>query len=1436
MPIKRHTSYAFNCDSKVERLHHEVEQLQNKRVRLQQSVDDATRNGEEIYPNVTKWLTIAEKHIEEAEKLIQGKEEAKKKCFVGFCPNLKTRYQLSKKAYKKASVMGELLQDAQGSDPISFRQPLLPIVEDNKYSRDALPSRMLILHQIMDALKDPNLNIIGVYGMGGIGKTTLAKEVLGQAAEQKLFETVILVAVSQTPELGRIQGEIADFLGLEFHAKEVSGRASQLHQRLKKAKALIILDDVWQKLDLNDVGIPSGEACGGCKILLTSRRKNVLSNEMCTQKEFPLNVLEEEETWRLFELSVTKAKDPELRALATEVAKKCAGLPLLILKVATDLQNKEAYAWKDMLTQLSSLENTEIYAKVHKVIESSYEKLLDEEAKSLFLLCALFGNSNIQIHYLLIYCMGLGLFKRLDSIEGTRNRLLTLFDKLKSESLLLDGDKVGFVKIHDVVRDIALAIASRVQHTFVGTSKIRSTDLRNKDCTRMSLPYCDIPELPRVLECPEAEVFSLFAEDLSLDIPNSFFEGVTKLKVLHFTGVTFMSRLPISLGFLIGLQTLCLQSCRFDNVAIVAELKQLELLSLAYSNIAELPSEIKALTRLKLLDLRGCDNLQVIPANVLSNLSLLEELYMLNSFHAWEVEGNASLVELKNLSHLTTLEIQVEDDKLLPDDWFFSGMRNYKISVGDWRWYWFDHIEYETSRMLKLELKTSIGLIHRIKEFLKGTEVLHLGEVNGIENLLYDSSKMKIDYGQLRILKITECNSLKNLFPFSCDKCLPQLQEVELKSCRNMEAIVGEGNEGEVIEFSQLTSLELISLPNLTGFCKTSGMVSFPNLTSLKVDNCKSLKYVFTTSMVKSLQQLKRIDISICELMEEIILGNKIEEIKEESFNMVVFPKLDFLQLHGLPNLKRFSSGYLIAFPKLRELRMNHCYEFKNFVSKFSDTDDETLFNEMVSFSNLEIIAIGLMKSMRYLWHQQFADDDSFSTLKSLKIEYCSRLSVVFPSNAYRRFQSLESLSLSNCDGIEEIYEYQAGVDFEDTNILQAFALRQVHIEKLPSLKHIFSKDIHEAFRFENLQSFRVRSCPDLKYVFPASIACGLLQLQHLEICRCGVEVIVAKANNEESEGAYTRTSEWANLRYLEVCRCDKLIKFGFKIFKVKQNIPTQDSPHFVEKVIPNVNALSLDHHSLKVIQSEEFPVELLWKLKEVILFSLEEESIPFLFAFLKRIHSLEKLSFSTGSSGEIFSLDDERAIGEEQQYHPTLKHLDLRNVSNLKRIVKRDAQLNPIIRCLVTLRVSWCFDLINIAPSSSSVSFQNLTTLTVEDCNKMTSLVTTSTAKSMMQLMELRVFYCKMMEEIVANDGDCTEHDVIIFKKLKHLELIHLGRLNSFCSGNYIFNFPFLEQVSIEECNQMKIFCGGVLSTPKLHQREIFGNEQRWEGDLMPQ
>ncbi|XP_043814388.1 uncharacterized protein LOC110619224 isoform X2 [Manihot esculenta] len=1089
VPIKRHISYPFTYKSKVEKLHHEAGRLKNRTVKLQQAVEEATRKGEEIYDSVNKWLIDAGKAIEEAEECIQGEEQAKKRCFVGLCPDLKTRYQLSKKAEKKALAIHELASE-DDHNPISFRPPLQQIVAPSVYAREGLNSRELFLEKVMDALLDPDLNMIGVYGLGGVGKTTLAKQVHRKAIEENLFDVVAMIAVNQTPELRRIQSEIADILGLKFDVEEIPGRANRLYERLKKElekekKVFIILDDIWKKLDLNAVGIPFGDGFKGCKILLTSRRQDVLSREMGTQKELKLDVLQDEEARSLFEITVAGAKDSELPPIAAEIAKKCAGLPLLLLTVATDLRNRELYAWNDKLKQLSEFDNEEIYSKVHTILESSYNNLCSNEVKSFFLLCGLLGQSNIEIQSLLKYIMGLSLFKNI-TVEEARNKLHYLIDTLKAQSLLQDGDMYGFVKIHDVVRDTALSITSREQHAFIVTSGKELMKFPNKDCTRISLQYCDIENLPQGWECPKAEALFLFTEVFCLGIPHQFFKGIRNLEVVDFTGIHFVS-LPSSLAFLSNLHTLCLHRCQLDDLAIIGDLKQLRVLSFANSYVVELPKKIEQLTRLKVLDVSNCSKLKMIPANALSKLSELEELYMSNSFVEWEADGNnASLAELEKLSQLTTSEMQILDDKILPKHLFSNGLQSFRILIGD-NWDWDGN--YKTSRTLKLKLKASIHSGYGIKVLLRETEDLCLDEVRGAENLLYDIE----------------------------GDGFPKLKYLRVQNNHVIQHIIDSSKWAACDVFPILISLILENLMKLEKICHgrlTSG--SFNKLEILQVRNCERLTHLFSLSTIKCLLQLQEMEVEACPKMEAIVIDES-----ENSNEVLEFNRLHSLNLRNLPNLKTFHSK-MKAPPKIEE-----------FLSEREIDTHLSLFSKTVSFPNLEdlvLYSVGCEK----IWHDQLSATSS--KLESLFVKDCNELKHLFTVSIVKRLLQLKTLQIYDCSSMEEIILIEEFIKEEDERMNQILfpKLDRLSLHALPKLIRFC---IGYQIEFQSLRDLDIESCDALMCLVPGVPHTGMMEKQD------NIEMNQNQNQNAEIQSLFNGMVGFPNLERLSLFRINELKK-----------------------------------------------------------------------------------------------------------------------------------------------------------------------------------------------------------------------------------------------------------------------------------------------------
>ena len=411
--IIRPLGYLVNYHRNITDLNQRIDSLHLARERLQVPVDEANRQGDEIFPGVQEWQTYAEGIIQKRNDFNEDERKASKSCFY-----LKSRYQLSKQAEKQAAEIVDKIQEAHNfGDRVSYRPPPPPppfISSASFKDYGAFQSRESTFNQIMEALRNEDMRMIGVWGMGGVGKTTLVKQVAQQAEEDKLFHKVVMVLhISQTPNIAEIQEKIARMLGLKFEVKE--DRAGRLRQRLKREeKILVILDDIWGKLELGEIGIPYRDDHKGCKVLLTSREHQVLSKDMRTQKEFHLQHLSEDEAWNLFKKTAGDSVErPELRPIAVDVAKKCDGLPVAIVTIANALRGESVHVWENALEELRRSAPTNIRGvskDVYSCLELSYNHLESDEVKSLFLLCGVLGLGDIYMDFLLLYAMGLNLF------------------------------------------------------------------------------------------------------------------------------------------------------------------------------------------------------------------------------------------------------------------------------------------------------------------------------------------------------------------------------------------------------------------------------------------------------------------------------------------------------------------------------------------------------------------------------------------------------------------------------------------------------------------------------------------------------------------------------------------------------------------------------------------------------------------------------------------------------------------------------------------------------------------------------------------------------------------------------------------------------------------------------------------------------------------
>jgi len=916
-PLGRQFRYMFCFNNFAQEFKERKENLVSAKDRLQDVVRAAERNAEEIYENVKKWLEEANNEIEGA-KPLENEIGKNGKCFT-WCPNCMRQFKLSKALAKKSETFRKLGESSEKFTKVADKRP--PQRIEFLTSKEFTPSKSSeeALEQIIEALKDDNVNMIGLFGMGGVGKTTLVKKVGRIATESLLFDEVLMATMSQNPDVIDIQKRMADTLGLKI--EENSTRADQLWQRLKQVeKMLIILDDVWNHIDLNEIGIPFGDDHRGCKILLTTRLQGICSSMVCQQRVL-LSPLPEKEALALFRNNAgLRDGDSTLNTVARGVAGECHGLPIALVTVGRALRDKSAIQWELAFEELKKsqfgrMEQIDGKNNAYTCLKLSYDYLRFKETKSCFVLCCLFPEDyDIPIEDLTRYAVGYGLCQDAESIEDARKRVFVAIEYLKDCCMLLGTETEEHVKMHDLVRDFAIQIASSEEYGFmvkagIGLKKWPMGKKSFEGCKTISLMGNKLAELPEGLVCPQLKVL-LLEVDSGLDVPERFFEGMKEIEVLSLKG----GRLSLqSLELSTKLQSLVLISCVCKDLIRLRNLQGLEILGLMWClSIEELPDEIGELKELRLLDVTGCRRLRRIPVNLIGRLKKLEELLIgKDSFDGWDVVGcdstggmNASLKELNSLPQLAVLSLRIPKVECIPRDFVFpDSLRKYHIILGN---------AYAYPRMFRDRYPTSL--------IVGGTSL----NAKIFEQLFLH---------KLEFVKVSSCGDVFTLFPARLREGLKNLKEVIVDSCKSLEEVFELGEEKELPLLSSLTKLQLYHLPELKCIWKgPTRHVSLQSLNRLNLESLNKLTFIFTPSLAQSLQKLERLSIRDCGELKHIIREEDGErEIIPES---PYFPELKTLFIQDCGKLEYVSLSHnrdgIIKFPQLRELslRLRSNYSF----------------------------------------------------------------------------------------------------------------------------------------------------------------------------------------------------------------------------------------------------------------------------------------------------------------------------------------------------------------------------------------------------------------------------------------------------------------------------------------------------------------------------
>ncbi|KAK1270520.1 Disease resistance protein [Acorus gramineus] len=521
------------------------------------------------------------------------------------------------------------------------------------------------LLRLQKCICDDSVRIIGVWGMPGVGKTTLLENLNNVPALESLFKIIIFVTVSQKWSPEEVRGKIARRLGLDIERETVETARSMVFQKMKDMKYLLILDDVWEKVNLHQIGVPMNNDNTKGKLVLASRFLGVCQG-MNTEEDIGVKPLKRQEAWELFVEKVGEIPS-DIEPVAKDVVDQCGNLPIAILAVGGQLRGKQGIQiWNNKLKELCSPSNTDIGLNddVTKLLKLSYNHLGGDDAKNCFLYSALYTDMIIAEELIDHWVME-GYIGKSETLARSRELGHNMLQQLIETTLLRRGGKQGQVEMHELHRDMALSIATGFLVWNGGSYPDAALDGQWECANRVSLVRCGLRNLPNSPNCPELLTLLLQGNRVLRVIPEDFFARMPQLCILDLSETRIIS-LPWSISALVNLKALLLRNC--ERLALlppeVGRLTQLEFIDLRGTRTSYLPNEFIKLSRLRTLQVTftnlqylsvqyllklvsiwhqpipggsfsglrtlivgGCSNLEiVIPKEMALNLSNLEEL------------------------------------------------------------------------------------------------------------------------------------------------------------------------------------------------------------------------------------------------------------------------------------------------------------------------------------------------------------------------------------------------------------------------------------------------------------------------------------------------------------------------------------------------------------------------------------------------------------------------------------------------------------------------------------------------------------------------------------------------------------------------------------------------------------------------------------------